>query len=130
MYFIVFKRFSFVFLALVTVSCASVTRNSHESFEILSDPSGATVRSSTGWTCITPCKIEIKRRTAFALDIEKEGYQAIRMMVRAEIDSAGRTGLAGNIIFGGLIGAAIDSGSGAMYSHPVNPLVIQLEKNN
>ena len=115
-------------VALVTASCASVTRNSHENFEILSVPSGATVRSSTGWTCITPCNIKIKRRSAFALDIEKEGYQITRIMARAEIDSAGRTGLAGNIILGGLIGAAIDSGSGAMYSQPVNPFVIHLEK--
>jgi len=49
-------------------------------------------------------------------------------MVRADIDNNGKSGLAGNVILGGLIGAAIDSGSGAMYSHPINPLVVQLEE--
>jgi hypothetical protein len=118
-------------LACVTVlplcaSCATVTRGSSEPFGIISIPEGALVRASTGWTCMTPCEVEIARRSAFALDIEKPGYRAARVMVRAAHDDAGRRGLIGNIVFGGLIGAAIDSGSGAAFSHPVNPLVIEL----
>ena len=107
-------------------SCATVTRGSSEPFGIISIPEGALVRASTGWTCMTPCQVEIARRSAFALDIEKPGYRSARVMVRAAHDDAGRRGLIGNIVFGGLIGAAIDSGSGAAFSHPVNPLVIEL----
>lgn len=107
-------------------ACATVTRGSSEAFEIVSIPDGAWVRASTGWSCVTPCEVEIARRSAFALDIEKPGYQQARVMVRAAHDEAGRRGLIGNIVFGGLIGAAIDSGSGAAFSHPVNPLVIEL----
>ncbi len=112
----------------MVASCATITRGSHETFQIESEPGGATVRSSTGWSCVTPCSIEVKRKSAFALDFEKIGYQPARVMVRAELDSAGRGGLAGNIVFGGLIGAAIDSGSGSMYSHPMNPLVVTLSR--
>lgn len=107
-------------------ACATVTRGSSEPFGIMSVPGGALVRASTGWTCVTPCEVEIARRSAFALDIEKPGYRTARVMVRAAHDEAGRRGLVGNIVFGGLIGAAIDSGSGAAFSHPVNPLVIKL----
>ena len=111
---------------LLCTACATVMRGSSEAFGIISIPDGARVRASTGWTCVTPCEVEISRRSAFALDIEKPGYRAARVVVRAAHDEAGRRGLIGNIVFGGLIGAAIDSGSGAAFSHPVNPLVIEL----
>ncbi len=110
------------------IGCATITRSGVEAYQIESAPSGARVRASTGWACITPCERQIKRKSSFSLDIEKAGYRSIRVLVRAEIESSGRAGLAGNILFGGLIGAAIDSGTGAMYSHAVNPLVVQLEK--
>ena len=34
--------------------------------------------------------------------------------------------MAGNVIFGGLIGAGVDAATGAMDSHKPNPLVVQL----
>ncbi len=111
----------------VMLGCTTITRGSAELFRIESVPSGALIRASTGWTCISPCERKINRRSSFSLDFEKQGFKTARVLVRAEIDGAGSTGLAGNIIFGGLIGAAIDGGTGAMYSHPVNPLVVQLE---
>ncbi len=36
--------------------------------------------------------------------------------------------MAGNVLLGGLIGAGIDAGSGAMYEHKPNPLNVQLER--
>jgi hypothetical protein len=36
--------------------------------------------------------------------------------------------MAGNLIFGGLIGAAVDGGTGAMNEHKPNPLHVVLEK--
>lgn len=115
-------------IVLALASCATVTRGANETFAIHSEPTGASVRSSTGWSCVTPCSINIGRKSSFALDLEKLGYERVRVMVRAEMDNAGRTGLAGNIVFGGLIGAAIDGGSGSMYSHPENPLLITLRE--
>jgi hypothetical protein len=54
------------------------------------------------------------------------GYLPERVILRAEIDGKGQAGLGGNILVGGLLGAAIDGASGAMYSHGENPLVIEL----
>jgi len=118
-------------LMLVTVfaisGCASVTRNSTELLGIHSEPSGASVRSSTGWDCITPCEIEVERRSQFALDVELPGYKTARVLVEARIDGGGKAGMAGNILLGGVIGAIIDGSTGAMYSHGENPILVLLE---
>ena len=36
--------------------------------------------------------------------------------------------MAGNVLVGGLIGAGIDAGTGAMHSHKPNPLVVTLNR--
>lgn len=118
-----FASFGWAATLPLLAACATLARGGSETFGITSVPEGAVVRASTGWTCVTPCDVEIARRSAFALDVEMAGYETARVMVQAVVDDAGRRGLAGNIVFGGLIGAAIDGGSGAMFSHPVNPLV-------
>jgi len=48
-------------------------------------PSGRHSEASTGWVCITPCSVQIKRLSAFALDFEKQGYKPVRVMVRPEV---------------------------------------------
>ena len=35
--------------------------------------------------------------------------------------------MAGNLFVGGIIGAGIDAGTGAMHSHRPNPLVVELK---
>ncbi len=107
-------------------ACASLTRDTTEILGIQSEPSGAYVRASTGWDCVTPCEVKVKRRSHFALDIEMPGYKTARVLVNAEIDGAGQAGMAGNILIGGLIGAMVDGSSGAMYSHLENPVVVVL----
>lgn len=59
--------------------------------------------------------------------ITKEGYKEFTTTVQSSIDGAGGAGMAGNVLFGGGIGAAIDAGTGAMHSHKPNPLVVELE---
>jgi len=34
--------------------------------------------------------------------------------------------MAGNVLLGGVIGAGVDAGTGAMHSHKPNPLVVEL----
>lgn len=110
--------------------CATVTRGTTESFVVESDPPGAMVRSSTGWTCETPCRVKVKRRSDFTLSIEKEGYEPVKTIVTSSIDGAGTAGMAGNVILGGLIGAGIDAGTGAMHSHKPNPLQITMQPSD
>lgn len=38
--------------------------------------------------------------------------------------------MAGNVLVGGIIGAGIDAGTGAMHSHKPNPLIVTMVPND
>lgn len=116
--------------ALLASGCASITRGTTEAFVIESEPPGATATLSTGPVCETPCSVKVKRKGDFTVTIEKEGYESIVSTVTSSIDGGGAAGMAGNVLVGGLIGAGIDAGTGAMHSHKPNPLTVTLVPGN
>lgn len=109
-------------LILHATGCATITRGTNEAFGIQTTPPGAKARLSSGLSCETPCSLKVKRRSDFVVTITKSGYET----VNASVDGGGAAGMAGNVILGGLIGAGVDAGTGAMHSHKPNPLVVTL----
>ncbi|RMG30990.1 MAG: PEGA domain-containing protein [Gammaproteobacteria bacterium] len=122
-----YKRLLLVFTPLLASGCATITRGTTEAFVVKSDPSGAQVHLSTGETCTTPCTLRKKRKDSFVVHISKPGYQPVEVQVVNEVSGGGAAGMAGNVIFGGLIGAAVDAGSGAMLHLVPNPVDVKLE---
>lgn len=122
-------KITMILIALALLSgCATITRGTTDAFVIESTPAGAAAHLSTGMTCTTPCTLELKRKTAFTVEITKEGYETVNANIVSTVDGAGGAGMAGNVIFGGLIGVVVDGNSGAMKSHKPNPLVVTLVK--
>ncbi|MDH4071559.1 MAG: PEGA domain-containing protein [Gammaproteobacteria bacterium] len=119
-------KLSILSLALVMTGCASITRGTKEAFVIETTPPGATATLSDGMTCQTPCSVKVKRRGDFVVTLEKAGYETIESTVTSSVDGAGAAGMAGNVLVGGIIGAGIDAGTGAMHSHKPNPLSVTL----
>lgn len=118
-----------VFLALALLSgCATITRGTSESFVIETDPPGAAATLTNGMSCTTPCSLKVKRRGDFVVTLEREGYEPVTATVTSSVDGGGAAGMAGNVILGGLIGAGVDAGSGAMHSHKPNPLTVTMVK--
>lgn len=58
--------------------------------------------------------------------IQKDGYESVTIDVRPQTGNAGAAGMAGNLIFGGLIGAAVDATTGATKQLMPNPIRIKL----
>lgn len=116
-------------LALFGLSgCATITRGTKDAFVVETDPSGAQVSTSIGHSCAaTPCTMKIPRRSDFTVTISKEGYEPWSGQVTNQISGQGGLGMAGNVVFGGLIGAGVDLGTGAMHDLTPNPLVVRLE---
>jgi len=106
--------------------CATITRGSKEVLVIESEPVGAKVTTSIGLTGTTPATFKVSRKGGFTVTIEKEGYQPVTVQVSSQIAGAGAAGMAGNIILGGLIGAAVDAGSGATRQLKPNPISVKL----
>lgn len=120
------RTFVVILAALFASGCASITRGTTEIFVIETTPPNARATLSTGLTCTTPCSLKVPRRGDFVVTLEREGYERVRFAIASSIDGDGAAGMAGNVIFGGIVGAGIDAGTGAMHSHQPNPLAVML----
>lgn len=107
--------------------CATITRGTKEVLVIDSKPSNAFVRLSNGMTGYTPASFKIARDSILTCTIEKEGYQSSIVQINHQTAGGGAAGMAGNIIFGGIIGAGVDCVSGATQELAPNPVFVQLE---
>lgn len=110
----------------VISGCATITRGSKDFFEIESEPTGASVELSNGLSCTTPCAMELPRKHSFTATFSLEGYKPLTAEVVPKQAGAGTAGMAGNVIFGGLVGVVADATSGAMKDLYPNPLVTKL----
>jgi hypothetical protein len=113
--------------SLIALSgCATITRGTHEALVVESEPSGAQVRLSNGFTGTTPTSFKIPRKGEFVVTISKEGYETANINVTTQIAGAGAAGMAGNVLVGGIIGAGVDAWSGGMLEHKPNPVKVTL----
>ena len=122
-------RLGGVLLCAASLSaCATITRGTSQNFVIETDPAGAQIALSTGQTCISPCRLHLKRKTAFTVTATMEGYQDGHAQVRSRMHSGGGAALAGNAIFGGVIGGVVDATNGSLRDLRPNPLRITMAR--
>jgi hypothetical protein len=109
-------------------SCATITRGTRTAFVVETIPSGAQVSLSSGEVCnATPCTFaRISREAEFSVTVSKAGYETTTHAVTHRTAGAGGAGMAGNVILGGIIGAAVDANSGATQDLVPNPLTVHL----
>lgn len=113
---------------LISVSgCATVTRGTKDVLEIKTTPGGAQATTSNGFACATPCALKMPRRSEFDVDLSKAGYKPARVHVTSKVSGQGGAGMAGNVLVGGIIGAGVDIGTGAMLDLVPNPVEVVLE---
>ena len=99
---------------LLLPACATVTRGTKETYNIVTTPSEADVSLSTGQTCVSPCKLKLKRKDEFTVVAKKAGYKDATAEVRSVVKGGGVAGAAGNILVGGIIGGIVDGSNGSM----------------
>ena len=107
-------------------ACASVTRGWNEQIQIVSEPSGAEVRTSLSQACVTPCTLQVSRKDEFIVEFAKPGYRPQTIPVNTRVAGAGAAGFAGNVLVGGIVGMGVDAASGATLEHFPNPVVATL----
>ncbi|WP_374516521.1 translation initiation factor 2 [Brevundimonas sp.] len=114
-------------VALTLPACATITRGSSQEFTVESTPPGARVSTSNGFQCdATPCTFRMPRKDEFRATVSLDGYVSQTHEVSSGISGGGAAGLAGNVIFGGIVGGVVDASSGAMNDLTPNPLVVTL----
>jgi len=121
------RALALVGAALCLPACATITRGSSQEFTVQSTPPGARVSTSNGFQCdATPCTFRMPRKDAFRATVTRDGDVAQEPESNSGISGGGAAGMAGNVIFGGVIGAVVDGNSGAMNDLTPNPLVVTL----
>lgn len=116
------------FCAVLTLpACATVTRGTNTAWEVTSTPPGARVETTNGHMCAaTPCSIKMPRRSEFVATLTLPGYAPATVSVTNKIATGGGVAMAGNVLVGGIIGAGVDAGSGAMLDLTPNPVHVDL----
>lgn len=121
------RSLSAVALLAALCGCASVVRGTTELVTIQSVPSGAAVTTDIGLSCpATPCQLKVPRNKPFTATA-KLGKQIGSAKVETVATNEGNNAMVGNIVVGGLIGAAVDSGNGANKDHKPNPVTVYLK---
>lgn len=122
-----YLRLGGLLLCVASLSaCATVTRGTRQWYVIETDPAGAQVALSSGQTCVSPCRLKLKRRPGFTVTATMDGYQPAEAVVDSRIRAGGGVAAAGNIIAGGIIGGIVDGTNGSMNDLMPNPLRITM----
>jgi PEGA domain len=92
--------------------CATIMHGAHQDVGISSSPTGASVSIDNVEKGKTPLVASLKRSDNHIVKIELAGYQPFEATITHSV-----SGWAwGNLVFGGLIGLAVDGISGGIYT--------------
>ena len=120
------KRFAVAALAAASIGlggCATIINGTHQSYEAVTQPDGASLAFSNGMTCTSPCKLEQRRKDDLRVDITLAGYNPTYVLIQSKLGGAGF----GNILAGGIIGGVVDGSNGASNKLvPKSPLIVKL----
>lgn len=122
------KSLYFAVLILAVVfwqGCATIMHGSTQQVTVNSTPVGANVLVDGGMRFKTPAAIMLSRKDTHTIEISMDGYQTETVDIKRVLSGA----MAGNILFGGLIGAAVDSSSGAAYRLEPESIQVDLRPN-
>lgn len=113
-------------LVAIQAGCGTIFGGSSQEVAVSSAPGEAEVEfDHVNRTVVTPAEIELKRKNSYELTFSKEGYET----ETASIESSLRAGiLVLDILFTGLVGVAVDAGTGAWNSLSPDNVSVSLEK--
>lgn len=106
---------------LLFSNCATIIHGSRQSVSISSNPSKAFVTIDGKEEGKTPVTVDLSRKDHHTVEINLEGYMPYETKLTRKVDGW----IAGNIVFGGLIGLAVDAMTGGMYK--LSPEQIQAD---
>ncbi len=112
--------------SLFAGGCATITRGTSTDVLFQSEPPGAAMNTSHGFSCTTPCTLDLRREDAFTATFSLPGYHDEQVVVESRVGGGGAAGMAGNLVFGGVVGGVIDATSGAMNDLIPNPVIATL----
>jgi len=119
-----FKSLLMLLLVVMFSNCATIIHGSKQDVSISSNPSKALVTIDNIEKGTTPVTLRLSRLDHHTVQINLEGFLPFETKLTRKVDGW----IVGNIVFGGLIGLAVDAITGGMYK--LTPDQIQAELRN
>lgn len=98
-------------LPLILASCGTIIHGTKQGIGISSRPTGASVTVDNVDRGTTPQVVELSRKDHHTVRIELGGYEPYETTLTRSVSGW----VWGNIVFGGLVGLAVDAISGGLY---------------
>ena len=115
-------------LLFFIISCATSQQGTEQVVRFTSIPSGATVKTSHGFSCsITPCKIKLPRNKSFEATISKPGFTTDSVRVNSVPSGAGAVGALGSALIGGVLATGYDVYKGGVYELSPNEVRVKMQ---
>ncbi len=108
-------------LGILIAGCCSIIHGTNHEIGVSSSPSRAKIVVNGQQMGFTPMTLDLKRKGSHKITIEMEGYQPYEMTLTKGVSGW----VWGNVLFGGLIGLAVDAINGAIYN--LKPDMIQAQ---
>ena len=109
---------------LLSNSCATIMHGSSEDVGLSSTPTNAKVYVDNHEIGMTPTVVNLRRKDNHIVRMELAGYQPFE----ATITRSTSGWVWGNIVFGGLIGLAVDATTGGLYKLTPQQVAAQLAR--
>lgn len=111
-------------LTLLT-GCATIMHGTNQSVGIASNPTNASVWVDRNFAGQTPIIVDMSRKDNHIVTIALEGYQPYEAVFSRQMSGW----VFGNVIFGGLIGLAVDAISGGLYMLTPDQVQAEMRSN-
>lgn len=109
------KKLTALLLTAVTLSsltsCATIMHGTHQKVGIASNPSNACIWVDRNYVGNTPLIVNMTRSDNHVVRIELDGYRPYEVVLTKQLSGW----VVGNIVFGGVIGLAVDAITGGIY---------------
>jgi len=121
------KSLSFIALLILecvcVFSCGTIMHGTTQEIGINSQPSGASVLIDNENYGNTPIVANLSRKSNHVIQINLNGYEPYKTTLTKSVSSW----VLGNILFGGLIGLAVDAVSGGIYKLTPEQITAELD---
>jgi hypothetical protein len=105
------KRFMIAAAAFALAGCASIMHGTSQDVGISSSPTNAQVTIDGRVGAVTPYVAKLSRKDNHIVKIAVDGYAPAELTMTRKVSGW----VWGNVVFGGLIGLAVDAISGGLY---------------
>ena len=115
-----------LFAGLGLSGCATLDHGTLDEVPVVTDPPGATVDSSTGTLCRSPCTVSGPRRDSFVLTISKPGFATQQVTSEAKPADAAIAAASEPTVSADLLGRIVDVQDGSYVTHVPKAVVVKL----